>query len=214
LTKAMLASIFLMFIILVTQFNSFYHAFLTLSTLVMSISGVLIGMMVTGQAFSIIMTGTGIIALAGIVVNNAIVLIDTYHVQLAQGTPVREAVLRTAAQRLRPVMLTTVTTIFGLLPMVFQINLGWFDRSIAIGSLTSNWWVQLATAISFGLAFATLLTLFLTPVLLAAPTVWKEALAKRFKWFRKEKNNNSKVDAVPTNDNDIKPADNLTEAAE
>jgi len=185
LTKAMLASIFLMFIILVTQFNSFYHAVLTLSTLVMSVAGVLIGMMVTGQAFSVIMTGTGIIALAGIVVNNAIVLIDTYHVQLKAGAPVREAVLRTAAQRLRPVLLTTVTTIFGLLPMVFQINLGWFERSVQIGSLTSNWWVQLATAISFGLAFATLLTLFLTPVLLAAPTVWKESLARLFARFKK-----------------------------
>ena len=178
LSRAMAASVFLMFIILVTQFNSFYHAFLTLLTLVMSISGVLIGIMVTGQAFSIIMTGTGIVALAGIVVNNAIVLIDTYHVMLAEGIAPRDAVLRTAAQRLRPVLLTTITTIFGLLPMIFQLNVGWFERTLAIGSLTSSWWVQLATAISFGLAFATILTLLLTPVLLVAPTVWKESLMK------------------------------------
>ncbi len=187
LTKAMLASIFLMFIILVTQFNSFYHAMLTLSTLVMSVAGVLIGMMVTGQAFSVIMTGTGVIALAGIVVNNAIVLIDTYHVLLKEGMTPQEAVLRTAAQRLRPVMLTTVTTIFGLLPMIFQLNLGWFDRSIQVGSLTSNWWVQLATAISFGLAFATIITLFLTPVLLSAPTVWKQAWMRMIERFRNKK---------------------------
>ncbi|HFC05528.1 MAG TPA: efflux RND transporter permease subunit, partial [Rhizobiales bacterium] len=179
LTKAMAASVFLMFIILVTQFNSFYHAILTLSTLVMSIAGVLIGMMVTGQAFSVVMTGVGVVALAGIVVNNAIVLIDTYHVLLDEGMEVREAVLRTAAQRLRPVMLTTVTTILGLLPMIFEVNLGWLSGSVAIGSQSSAWWVQLATAISFGLGFATLLTLFLTPVLLAAPTVWKETLMRK-----------------------------------
>ncbi len=218
LTKAMLASIFLMFIILVTQFNSFYHAILTLSTLVMSVSGVLIGMMVTGQAFSVIMTGTGIIALAGIVVNNAIVLIDTYHVQLKAGTPVREAVLRTAAQRLRPVLLTTVTTIFGLLPMVFQINLGWFERSVQIGSLTSNWWVQLATAISFGLAFATLLTLFLTPVLLAAPTVWKDMFTRLFDRFRKSGKRTDgepeKSDDSTINDNERFKDDDIIEAAQ
>ena len=214
LTKAMLASIFLMFIILVTQFNSFYHAILTLSTLVMSVSGVLIGMMVTGQSFSIIMTGTGIIALAGIVVNNAIVLIDTYHVQLDEGVPVRQAVLRTAAQRLRPVMLTTVTTIFGLLPMVFQINLGWFERTVQIGSLSSSWWVQLATAISFGLAFATLLTLFLTPVLLAAPTVWKEMFIKLFARFKKRASRQTKPDDEPGNDNRKRPVSGLAKAAE
>ncbi len=178
LTKAMAAAIFIMFMILVTQFNSFYHAILTLSTLVMSMAGVLIGMMVTGQAFSVIMTGTGIVALAGIVVNNAIVLIDTYHNMLNQGFAVRDAVLRTAAQRLRPVLLTTVTTIFGLLPMILQLNVNWFERTVQIGSVTSMWWVQLATAISFGLAFATLLTLLLTPVLLAAPTVWRDGFKR------------------------------------
>ena len=170
----MLAALFIMFIILVTQFNSFYHTAITLSTVLLSVVGVMIGMLVTGQAFSVIMTGTGVVALAGIVVNNAIVLIDTYHNMLRQGYAVREAVVHTAAQRLRPVLLTTITTIFGLLPMIFQINVNWFDRSVQLGSVTSTWWVQLATAISFGLAFATLLTLILTPVLLAAPTVCRE----------------------------------------
>ena len=214
LTKAMLVSIFLMFIILVTQFNSFYHAVLTLSTLVMSVSGVLIGMMVTGQSFSVIMTGTGIIALAGIVVNNAIVLIDTYHVQLAEGVPVRQAVLRTAAQRLRPVLLTSITTIFGLLPMVFEINLGWFDRSVQIGSLSSNWWVQLATAISFGLAFATVLTLFLTPVLLAAPTVWKDMFVDMYARLSARFGRERSHKVTPVNDNDTKAAKDLIKAAE
>jgi multidrug efflux pump len=174
LFKAMLGALFLMFIILVTQFNSFYHTVLTLSTVVMSVVGVLIGMMVTGQSFSVIMTGTGIVALAGIVVNNSIVLIDTYHRLRDSGMEVIDAVLRTSAQRLRPVLLTTITTICGLLPMALQINFDFFTRSISFGGVTSVWWVQLSTAIIFGLTFATLLTLVLTPVLIAAPTVYRE----------------------------------------
>ncbi len=173
LMKAMVGALFLMFIILVTQFNSFYHTLLTLSTVVMSVVGVLLGMLITGQAFSVIMTGTGIVALAGIVVNNSIVLIDTYHRLRETGMDVIDAVLRTAAQRLRPVLLTTGTTICGLLPMALQINFDFFTRTISFGGVTSVWWVQLSTAIIFGLGFATLLTLVLTPVLIAAPTVYK-----------------------------------------
>lgn len=179
LVKALLVSIFMMFLILVTQFNSFYHTALTLSTVVMSVAGVLLGMLVTGQPFSVIMTGTGIVALAGIVVNNAIVLIDTYQRLLEAGYETLDAVVRTCAQRLRPVLLTTVTTIFGLLPMALQVDVDFVNRSVDIGSISSSWWVQLATAIISGLAFATLLTLLLIPVLLAAPTVWRRSLADR-----------------------------------
>ena len=180
LGKAMLGALFIMFIILVTQFNSFYQAIITLSTVVLSIVGVLIGLMVTGQTFSIIMTGTGVVALAGIVVNNSIVLIDTYNRLTHDGIDTINAALRACAQRLRPVLLTTITTICGLLPMALQINLDFFNRFIQIGSVTSIWWVQLSTAIIFGLGFATLITLVLTPALLAAPTVWKN----RWKKFR------------------------------
>jgi multidrug efflux pump len=179
LTKALLAALFLMFIILVTQFNSFYHTVLTLSTVIMSVIGVLIGMMITGQTFSVIMTGTGIVALAGIVVNNSIVLIDTYKRLMETGMDLMDAVLRTAAQRLRPVILTTVTTICGLLPMALQFNVDFFARSISFGGVTSVWWVQLSTAIIFGLSFATVLTLVLTPVLLAAPETYRKAWRQR-----------------------------------
>ena len=172
LKKAMVAALFIMFIILVTQFNSFYQALITLSTVVLSIVGVLIGLMVTGQTFSIIMTGTGVVALAGIVVNNSIVLIDTFNRLKHGGISSIDAALRACAQRLRPVLLTTITTVCGLLPMALQINMNFFDRSIQIGSVTSIWWVQLSTSIIFGLTFATLITLVLTPTLLAAPTVW------------------------------------------
>ena len=112
------------------------------------------------------MSGVGVIALAGIVVNNNIVLIDTYNILRRRGVDAIEAVMRTGAQRLRPVLLTTVTTVLGLMPMVLGINLDLIDRSIAIGSPSTQWWTQLASAVAGGLAFATVLTLVLTPSLL------------------------------------------------
>lgn len=170
LGKAALGALFLMFIILVTQFNSFYQTILTLSTVILAVVGVLIGMMITGQKFSIIMTGTGIVALAGIVVNNAIVLIDTYNRLRSDGAGVHEAILKTSAQRFRPIFLTTFTTILGLVPMALAINMDYIQQVISIGSITSIWWVQLSTAVISGLAFSTMLTLVLTPVMLSFPT--------------------------------------------
>lgn len=174
LGNAALASLFLMFIILVTQYNSFYQTAITLMTVILAVVGVLIGLMVTGQRFSIIMTGTGVVALAGIVVNNAIVLIDTYNRLRQEGAPPKEAVLKTSAQRLRPILLTTITTIAGLIPMATQVNFDFFNRVVAVGGITSIWWVQLSTAIIAGLAFSTLLTLLLVPVLLSMPTNFVE----------------------------------------
>ncbi|MFD0915720.1 efflux RND transporter permease subunit [Pseudahrensia aquimaris] len=170
LGKAAGISLFLMFIILVTQFNSFYQTILTLFTVVLAVVGVLIGQMVTGSKFSIIMTGTGVIALAGIVVNNAIVLIDTYNRLLSEGVEPREAVLKTSAQRLRPIMLTTITTILGLVPMALQLNVNFFERTISYGGITSVWWVQLSIAVISGLAFSTLLTLVVIPAMLSLPS--------------------------------------------
>ncbi|MDF2368897.1 efflux RND transporter permease subunit, partial [Sneathiella sp.] len=166
LGKAFAVALFIMAIILVTQFNSFYHAFLILTAVIMSTIGVFVGLIITGQPFGIVMTGVGVIALAGIVVNNNIVLIDTYAHLRKQGMEAMEAVLRTGAQRLRPVMLTTVTTIFGLLPMTLQINIDFVSREVVTGAPSSQWWVQLSTAVAFGLTFATLLTLIMTPSLL------------------------------------------------
>jgi multidrug efflux pump len=183
LGKAMIGALFIMFIILLTQFNSFYQTFLTLSTVVMSVIGVLLGMIVTGQTFSIIMTGTGVVALAGIVVNNSIVLIDTYNRLMELGISPIDASLRAAAQRLRPVLLTTITTICGLLPMALQINLDFFDHSVQFGSITSIWWVQLSTAIIFGLGFATIITLILTPVMLAFPTIFRTEIWPKLKSY-------------------------------
>ncbi len=167
LGMAFIGALGLMFVILLAQFNSFYNALLVLVAVVMSTAGVLIGMMVMGQKFSIIMTGTGIVALAGIVVNNNIVLIDTFQ-ELSRKMPRLEAIVRTAEMRIRPVLLTTITTMAGLTPMMFATSLNFFDRSISFGAPTALWWVQLATAVVFGLGFATILTLVVTPTALSA----------------------------------------------
>lgn len=166
LQKAFVSAIFLIAIILVAQFNSFYYVFLILTAVVMSTVGVFLGLIATGQTFGIVMTGIGVISLAGIVVGNNIVLIDTYARLRRQGTPPYEAVVRTGAQRLRPVALTTITTILGLLPMCFMVNIDLVARDVSIGAPSTQWWVQLSTAVAFGLTFATLLTLVVTPCLL------------------------------------------------
>lgn len=163
LGKAFGVALFIMAIILVTQFNSFYSAFLILSAVIMSTIGVMIGLMVTGQPFGIVMSGIGVIALAGIVVNNNIVLIDTFDALKTTTGSTMEAILRTGAQRLRPVMLTTITTMLGLLPMVFQLNIDLFTREVSVGAPSTQWWVALASAIVFGMGFATILTLIVTP---------------------------------------------------
>ncbi|MEE3069623.1 MAG: efflux RND transporter permease subunit, partial [Pseudomonadota bacterium] len=143
---------------------------------VLSTTGVLIGMMVMQQPFSIIMTGTGIVALAGIVVNNNIVLIDTFQ-EYARYMPQIEAVTRTAEDRIRPVLLTTITTMAGLAPMMFGLSLDFINGGYSIDSPTALWWKQLATAVVFGLGIATVLTLVLTPSLLSL-RIWLGTYAR------------------------------------
>jgi multidrug efflux pump len=167
LKSAFLIALFVMAIILVTQFNSFYQAFLILSAVLFSTVGVFLGLLIFQKPFGIVMSGIGVIALAGIVVNNNIVLIDTYNILRKEGVPAMEAILRTGAQRLRPVLMTTVTTILGLLPMVAEVNIDFIGRNVDIGGPSTEWWSQLATAVAGGLAFATVLTLVLTPCMLA-----------------------------------------------
>ena len=170
LQSAFAGALGLMFIILLAQFNSIYNSVLVLLAVVLSTAGVLIGMLVMDQAFSIIMTGTGIVALAGIVVNNNIVLIDTYQ-EYSQYMPRIEAIVRTAQSRIRPVLLTTITTMAGLAPMMFGLSLDFVNGGYSFNSPTSLWWTQLATAVVFGLGIATVLTLVFTPSMLAL-RVW------------------------------------------
>jgi multidrug efflux pump len=177
LKNAFLIALFVMAIILVTQFNSFYQAFLILSAVLFSTVGVFLGLLIFQKPFGIVMSGIGVIALAGIVVNNNIVLIDTYNILRKEGVPSMEAILRTGAQRLRPVLMTTITTILGLLPMVAEINIDFIGRNVDIGGPSTEWWSQLATAVAGGLAFATVLTLVLTPCMLALKVKRDERIA-------------------------------------
>ncbi len=166
LISAFMASIGLMFLILLTQFNSFWQALIVMTAIVFSIAGVLLGLMITGRPFGIVMGGIGVIALAGIVVNNNIVLIDTFNGLKAQGVSSLEAALRTGAQRLRPVVLTSITTALGLMPMVIGLNINFFTREIIYGAPSTQWWTELSSAIAGGLIFATVLTLLVTPAML------------------------------------------------
>jgi multidrug efflux pump len=178
LSKAFSAALGLMFVILLAQFNSFYNSVLVLLAVVLSTAGVLVGMLVMDQTFSIIMTGTGIVALAGIVVNNNIVLIDTYQ-EYSRYMPRIDAIVRTAQNRIRPVLLTTITTMAGLAPMMFGLSLDFINGGYSIDSPTALWWKQLATAVVFGLGIATVLTLVFTPSMLAA-RVWASTY---FNWM-------------------------------
>jgi multidrug efflux pump len=180
---AALAALCMMAIILLWQFNSFYGVLVTLSAVILSTVGVLLGVQVnllhTFDYMSVIMLGTGIIALFGVVVGHNIVLVDTFYQLRRQGFQADEASVRAAAQRFRPVMLTTVVTVVGLLPLMFQVHPNFHNGHLELKAPGSEWWVQLSAAVVWGLSFATLLTLVLTPVLLAAPKV----ASRRFGWL-------------------------------
>jgi len=167
LSKAFVAAIFIIFIILVTQFNSFATPFIILTSVLLSLIGVFFGLLITGTAFGIIMTGVGVISLAGVVVNNTIVLIDYYNQLEAKGLPSREALVQTGLTRFRPVMLTAITTILGLLPMATGVSIDFRKLAWNIGGESSQWWGPMAVAVIFGLGVATLLTLVVAPVLVS-----------------------------------------------
>ena len=171
LLQAFALSMALMGILLVTQFNSYYQSLLILSSVLLSTSGVLVGLLITGQTFSVMLTGIGIVALAGIIVNNNIVLVDTFNVLRKEnpGWPLREIIVQTGVQRLRPVFLTTFTTGFGLLPLAMGISIDLLGAEIEIGGPIASQWAGLASTIVFGLSFATILTLIVTPAMLALP---------------------------------------------
>ncbi len=166
LSSAFGTALFLMALILVTQFNNVYHMVVIMSAVFFSTGGVFLGLLITGEPFGIVMCGVGIISLAGIVVNNNIIFIDTYQMYRGQGDDVRAALIKTGEERLRPILLTAGTTVLGLLPMVIGMNIDFVGRDIAFGAPSSQWWIQLSTAIAGGLTFATILTLFFSPCLL------------------------------------------------
>jgi len=163
LSKAFLVAIFLIALVLVTQFNSFSTPTIILGSVVLSLVGVLWGLIITGTPFGVIMTGLGVISLAGVVVNNAIVLLEYVEQLKEQGSSTREALLRAGLVRFRPVMLTAATTILGLVPMAVGISVDVRNMEIVVGSQNASWWGPMAVAVIFGLLFSTLLTLVMVP---------------------------------------------------
>lgn len=167
LAKAFVGAIFLIALVLITQFNSVRQTFIVMTSVVLSLAGVFFGLLVTATPFGIIMTGIGVISLAGVVVNNAIVLIDYINQLRRQGWALEEALVRAGMVRFRPVMLTAITTILGLLPMAAGISFDFRSFTWEIGGESAQWWGPMAVAVIFGLAVATLLTLVVVPVLYA-----------------------------------------------
>ena len=165
LGRAFLIGLLLIAMILVTQFNSVLRPFIILASIVMSMMGVMIGLLVTGNKFGIIMTGMGVISLAGVVVNNAIVLIDYIDMLRREGAALLEAVSRAGLVRFRPVLMTAITTVLGMLPMAVGVNIDFRALRIDVGSQSGEWWGPMAQAVVFGLLLATLLTLVMVPVM-------------------------------------------------
>jgi len=165
LTKAFLVAIFLVSLVLVTQFNSIGQSFIIMTSVILSMAGAFLGMTLFKMSFGIIMTGVGIISLAGVVVNNGIVLIDYTNQLRNRGFSCNEAVIAAGCTRLRPVLLTAITTILGLIPMVTGISYDFHAMAISWSSESSQWWRSMAMAVIFGLLFATILTLIVTPTL-------------------------------------------------
>ena len=181
--SAGITALFIMLIMLLTQFNSFYQSFIILSSVTISFVGVLLGLLITGKPFSTTMTGLSIVTLAGIVVNNNIVLIDTFN-KLKEESPHLEKslhIVNACKQRLRPILLTSLTTIFGLMPLAMGISLDIISRDILFGSRIVDWWSNLAVSIVFGLGFSTFITLILTPAILALPYALRNDFKKFFK---------------------------------
>jgi multidrug efflux pump len=185
LSKAAMAAVFLIFVVLLAQFNNFTSVWLVLSAVLMSTIGVFLGLMIMGQPFTIVMTGIGIIALAGVVVNNNIVLIDTYDTLRREGKLKIEAILQTCRERARPVVLTALTAILGVLPIAFGLNLELLSHEVTIGAPSTQWWIALSSAIVYGLAFATCLTLVIIPSLLMLVT--RADNPKPWFWQRKKR---------------------------
>jgi len=165
LSKAFVIALFLIVLILVAQFNTLIMPAIIMSTVILSLIGVLIGLLVCNMPFGVIMTGVGVISLAGVVVNNAIVLLHYTRLLQTRGMALIDAAIQAGTVRLRPVLLTAITTILGLIPMAVGISYDFHKMAWVTKSESSQWWSSMAIAVIFGLAFATLLTLVVLPTL-------------------------------------------------
>src|SRR5690606_9015200 len=205
------AAIFLIFVVLLAQFNRFTSVWLVLMTVVMSTIGVFLGLLLTGQPFGIVMSGIGVIALAGVVVNNNIVLIDTYDRLRESGMNKYDAIIQTCRERARPVLLTAICAVPGVLPIAFGLGLELSHHEVTLHAPSTQWWVSLSGAIVYGLSFATVLTLIVTPSALMLFTREKRPekgqpswFARLFRWGRR---GDAKAEDAPSLPAHPKPAE-------
>lgn len=168
LGKAMIIALLLIFFLMVIEFNSIRVPFIIMISVVLSLIGVLLGLMLTHTPFGLLMTGIGVIALAGIVVRNAIVLLDFQKELVKRGLSRDEALVQAGLIRMRPIFLTAAATILGITPLASGVDFDWRSFSWVIGGQNSAFWRPMGVAIIFGLAFSTFLTLIIIPSIFAA----------------------------------------------
>jgi len=168
----------------VTLFNSVSQPLIILSSVVLSLGGAFLGLLALKLPFGVIMSGVGVISLAGVVVNNAIVLIDYTNKLRDRGMPVRDAIIAAGATRLRPVLLTAITTILGILPMVTGVSYDFHDMQLSLVSESTQWWRSMAVVVIFGLMIATFLTLVVVPVLYSVFDSLQRRSGRALKWIR------------------------------
>jgi multidrug efflux pump len=180
LSWAFSVAVALILLVLVAQFDSLAMPAIILFTVILSLVGVLWGLVITGTPFGIMMTGIGVISLAGVVVNNAIVLLDYVQQLVARGLSPRDALLRAGVTRFRPVMLTAITTVLGLVPMAVGTSIDFTKMTIIFGSTSAQFWGPMAVAVIFGLSFATVLTLVMVPTLFHIWVDLSGAMARLF----------------------------------
>jgi len=179
LGRAFLIAVVLIMLILVTQFDSVAVPGIIIATVMLSLIGVLWGLMITQTPFGVIMTGLGVISLAGVVVNNAIVLLDYVQQLLDRGLSSEDALVEAGLTRFRPVVLTAITTALGLMPMAIGVSFDFARMKVIVGSSSAQWWGPMAIAVIFGLTFATLLTLVMVPTLYSIYTDVQAAWERR-----------------------------------
>ena len=187
---AFLAAVFMMGFVLLLQFNSFYSTFMILFSILLSTIGVVLGLTITRDPFSVVMTGLAIVSLAGVVVNNNIVLIDAYDEIKEKVSDPFDAVIRTGLQRLRPVYLTTVTTILGLVPMAMKLNIDFINANITFGAPSMDMWSAFSKSMIFGLGFATILTLVVTPCMILVGVKTRKSFKE---WWQRKFNKNKQM---------------------
>lgn len=194
LSQALIITIFLIFLLMVSEFNSVKVPIVIMISIILSLIGVLWGLLITQTPFGVIMTGVGVIALAGIVVKNAIVLLDFAKQKIQEGMPLEEALLEAGRTRLRPVVLTAVSTILGVVPLATGVDIDWRQFSLVIGAESSDFWRPLGIAIISGLLVSTFLTLVVVPTFYSSFEVfgqWVVGLFRRL--FGRDK----QTEAVP-----------------